>query len=76
MFKTQFGDVVIYELHDGALHRTAHASGPPDTARFVIVCTHGDWSGFRTLSECVQQFTNPGSDLLTRPNGSFAIVAR
>lgn len=29
--------------------------GDRNTPNFVIVCKHGDWSGFRTLQECVRQ---------------------
>lgn len=27
----------------------------PDRAHFLITCDYGDWSGFRTLAECLAQ---------------------
>lgn len=29
--------------------------GNREAANFVIMCKYGDWSGFRTLQECVRQ---------------------
>lgn len=47
---------------------------PPARAarpNFVIVCDHGDWSGFRTLAACLAQVMEYG-----RPVGYYRIEER
>lgn len=41
-------------LHDGVWLQTAEPRYP-DRPNFVIVCDYGDWSGFRTLAQCLAQ---------------------
>ena len=47
---------VVYELQKGKMVKVAEPSSRPEQTNFVIVCTYGDWSGFRTLAECERQF--------------------
>ncbi len=46
---------VVYVLHKGKMTYMNNAKNP-EKVNFVIVCEYGDWSGFRTLGECQQQF--------------------
>ncbi len=67
------GDKIIYTLRGKKMVKI-NEPDRPEKANFVIICDHGDWSGFRTLAECETQF----SDLENRdkPNGFFAVVER
>ncbi len=67
------GDKVIYTLQSKKMV-AVEVADRPDLPNFVIVCEHGDWSGFRTLYECQSQF----GDLENRdkPNGFFSVVER
>ena len=49
------GDQTIYALFNGKMTRLREPNFP-NNANFVIVCDYGDWSGFRTLDQCVGQF--------------------
>ncbi len=49
------GDRIIYSLFNGKMVKTGHTANP-ERPNFVITCDYGDWSGFRTLAECEQQF--------------------
>ena len=44
-----------HELVGGSWISTGIAPTRPDRDNFVIVCDFGDWSGFRTLQECLNQ---------------------
>jgi len=49
---------VIYQLKSGKMTRVKEPRGLVTNCNFVIT-SHGgkyDWSGFRTLEECVRQF--------------------
>lgn len=54
---------ILYSLIDGkwvattgwSLTQPAAVRGSPDLLNFLIVCDYGDWSGFRTLEECLAQ---------------------
>jgi hypothetical protein len=64
--------VTIYELVNGVwlqVRRPANAA----RANFLIVCDYGDWSGFRTLGECLAQIP---SSWPSRTPGFFRIEER
>lgn len=54
---------VTHELIGGEWQQVSTPRAPERT-NFVIVCTYGDWSGFRTLTECLAQ--TPASGVLSR----------
>ncbi len=50
-------DNVIYTTAGGRFCRSANQlRTSADAKNFVIICPFGDWSGFRTLAECEEQF--------------------
>ena len=49
------GATTTHELIDGAWAPTNKPQGLTANPNFVIVCNYGDWSGFRTLAECLAQ---------------------
>ena len=68
-------DKVIYSSHNGKLVKIS----PPlneTNANFVIVCTYGDWSGFRTLADCLSQRQELEDSMARKPNIEFQIVER
>ena len=67
------GDVVIYEGRGSKMVKVAEPR-LPQNANFVITWREKDWSGFRTLAECVKQFP----ELEEHPNGCdvFMVVER
>lgn len=62
----------VYELVNGVWVGTGWVRGPA-RPNFVIVCDYGDWSGFRTLAECLAQV--PDSWASRRP-GFYRIEER
>ena len=44
----------VFELVNGVWIGTGFVRNP-DAVNFVIVCDYGDWSGFRTLADCLKQ---------------------
>lgn len=66
-------DTRIYSLFNGKMTKLAEPTRP-DRANFVIVCEHGDWSGFRTLAECERQF--PELEAKGRSNFFYSVVER
>ena len=68
------GDHVIFELLDGRMVKVGSPTGNPESANFLIVCDYGDWSGFRTLTECMRQF--PELERNGRPNHFYQVVER
>ena len=72
MAQTRPGDV-IYALIGGHM---AKVGSPqlPEHRNFVIVCDHGDWSGFRTLAECEVQF--PTLESAGKHDGYYEVVER
>lgn len=47
---------IVAMLLNGKMQETKSLPKKPERANFVIVCEHGDWSGFRTLAECQAQY--------------------
>lgn len=64
---------VTHRLIDGQWTPTPATPTRPERANFVIVCSYGDWSGFRTLAECIVQ--NPDLNRI-RPDGFYWIEER
>lgn len=64
---------ITHELVEGAWREVGAPKGSPDRPNFVIVCGFGDWSGFRTLADCMKQI--PAS-WERRPLGFFWIEER
>ncbi len=62
----------IYIQVDGKMTLIADPLGSEDRANFVITYKGMDWSGFRTLRECVAQF----GILESRLSNSFAVVEK
>ena len=69
----QRGDRMIYELLNGKMVKVSEPS-MPERANFVIVCQWGDWSGFRPLAKCEEQFAD--LEAKGRPDGFYAVVER
>jgi hypothetical protein len=68
------GDRVIYRQECGKMKLVAHPY-LPNNANFVILWKGLDWSGFRTIAECVKQFP----ELENRSDASedhFTVVER
>lgn len=63
----------IYELINGHWEPTGAAPGQPTRPNFLIACEYGDWSGFRTLADCVKQIPRTGKDV---PAGFYWIEER
>ena len=81
-------DTVIYTNKGGKLIKmgspkgrsftnpeTGQQHGPEDRCTFLITCSYGDWSGFRTLAKCVEQLEKL-EELHTRDDYFFNIVER
>lgn len=51
----QLGDKIIYQQFKGAMVMVNEPTMPFNT-NFVITWKGMDWSGFRTLENCVRQF--------------------
>jgi len=66
------GDNQIYEYADGQFHLIGKPKGPTDRENFLITCKYGDWSGFRTLSDCEFQL----SSLAPREDDFYQVVER
>lgn len=70
-------DKVIYILHNGRMRQVTQTKNA-ERPNFVIKNDYGDWSGFRTLAECLAQI--PELEQLAasnnRPNGFYQIVER
>lgn len=57
-------ETTIYQTDTlGKFVRVAPPQGDEANPNFVITCNYGDWSGFRTLSECQAQFRELESNL-------------
>lgn len=46
----------------------------PNSFNFVIVCDYGDWSGFRSIEECMKQFNELVN--VNRPDGFYRVEER
>ena len=66
----QLGYRIIYVQFKGAMVMLNNPKLPFNT-NFVITWKGLDWSGFRTLEECVQQFPS-----LEKEGDNFAVVER
>lgn len=73
MAQTQPGDTIIYALINGRMCKIGQPK-LPDHRNFVIVCNFGDWSGFRTLAQCEEQFAE--LEAKGQPDGYFEVVER
>jgi len=60
-------------LLDGVWVERDIVSAHPDRLNFVIVCDYGDWSGFRTLADCLKQIPETWA---SRPRGFYRIEER
>ena len=49
------GATTTHELINGVWEPAGKPQGRTDKPNFVLVCDYGDWSGFRTLAECLVQ---------------------
>lgn len=67
------GPTIVATLLGGKMVKTNDARNP-DRANFVIVCYHGDWSGFRTLAECEAQY--PALEKRGMEDGYFWVEER
>ena len=47
--------IVTHQLIDGVWVHTGYPLVDTHRQNFLIVCQYGDWSGFRTLQECLAQ---------------------
>ena len=67
------GDFVIAESLGGKVEIKNQAKGVTENSNFLIVCDHGDWSGFMPLKEALRKL-----DLLSqqKPDKYFAVVER
>ncbi len=68
---------VIYELLAGKMVEMSKPRAPLK-ANFVICCNYGDWSGFRTLVECITQFKalELSAANMKRPDGYYWVEER
>ena len=51
----KYNDIIIYQQYKGKMKKINHTQFA-DRSRFVILWRGLDWSGFRTLNQCVEQF--------------------
>lgn len=74
----RLSDNLIYALKDGKMVRTGYPikSATPDSRNFLIVAEYGDWSGFRTLSQCEAQIEELEGYYQSNNNRVYAIVER
>ena len=51
---------ILYSLVDGKWELNPHTPvrGDKEALNFLIACDFGDWSGFRTLAQCLGQVPN------------------
>ncbi len=75
-------DHVLYTLHQSKMVQVGQPTPikgltnkeVAEKANFVIVCEHGDWSGFRTLQGCINQFDE--LEASGRKDGYYWVVER
>ncbi len=65
---------IVAELLRGKMTATRTKPRRPERNNFVIVCSYGDWSGFRTLADCERQYHSLES--MGRPDGYFWVEER
>jgi hypothetical protein len=68
---------VIYSLIEGKMVKTGTPQ-LPSSRNFLIVCSWGDWSGFRLLADCEAQFAELEANAakMARPNFYYQVVER
>lgn len=69
---------IVAILFQGKMQATDNKPMRPDRANFVICCNYGDWSGFRTLSECTAQYAELEryATNTNRPDGYYWVEER
>jgi len=65
----------IFSMQNGKMTKVNEPRNPKN-ANFVIVCSYGDWSGFRTIDECTSQFAELEKTESQRPGRDFRVVER
>lgn len=65
-------DLEIYIQINGEMMKAAEPTCSPEANNFVITYQGKDWSGFRTLKECEDQFPQ----LKGRKGDPFSVVQR
>ena len=68
-------DNEVYFIANGEVKCTGTVKCNKEKPNFVIICQYGDWSGFRTLAECVAQFDELKNNTL-KMNNWYAVVER
>lgn len=71
----QLGDRIIYRQFKGTMMMVDEPKLPFNT-NFVITWKGRDWSGFRTLENCVRQFPELSSECINQHDDFFAVVER
>lgn len=67
-------DTRVFQWEGGAwVKNPAMEARRPHVHNFIVVCRYGDWSGFRTLPDCLAQNPDPRG---LRPAGFFWIEER
>jgi len=73
MISADFGDNVIAETSEGRVVIRNRAKGREQNPNFLIVCKHGDWSGFMPLREALRRLDKLAE---TQSFKWFAVVER
>jgi len=68
-------DTTIYRMMNGKMTKVGDTR-LPNNCNFIITCSYGDWSGFRTLAECESQFAELEQAEKDRPGRGFEVVER
>lgn len=67
------GDHIIAEVMGGKVEVVSKARGQTLNSNFLVVCDHGDWSGFMPLKQALQRL----DQLAERSPGKYyAVVER
>lgn len=70
----ELGHNVIYHLVGGVMVRVGEPVDSESDDNFLIVCQYGDWSGFRSLQRCRDQF--PELETSGRPDFWYKVVEK
>jgi hypothetical protein len=73
MLVAEQGDRIIAEAMGGTVIAISKALGRVENSNFLIVCDHGDWSGFMSLRAALQEL---GKLAERKPSKYFAVVER
>lgn len=63
--------IAVWNNEAEAWEQLAEPRISTDRYNFLIMCDYGDWSGFRTLAECYDQYMERG-----KRQGFYRIVER